>query len=160
MERYLLSDRVFLEDHTDIGSWRIILVNTQVVNQEHGIISDHELRKLKSNISNKSNNYLICIHHPPIDLECFIDETRLRNESAFFGVLQTITGTLVVVWGHAHQEYTERRNNLFLLGAPSTCVQFKPKIPVFMKDALPPGYRVLILHGNGEVDTKIVRVPI
>ena len=158
MKTCLISDRVFLKDYIDLGSWRIILVNTQVVNEEHGLVSDQELQKLKNNILDQIHNYLVCIHHPPIDLECFIDETRLRNESAFFDALDAITGQLVVAWGHAHQEYTERRNKLLLLGAPSTCVQFKPKIPIFMKDELPPGYRVLKLYADGNVDTEVLRV--
>lgn len=160
MEAYLTSNRVFIKDHTDMGNWRIIMVNTQVVNEEHGVVSDQELQKLKNNIADKIHNYLVCIHHPPIDLECFIDETRLRNESAFFDALEPITGQLVVVWGHAHQEYSKRRNNLLLLGTPSTCLQFKPKFPVFVKDELPPAYRVLKLYAGGEVDTEVIRVPL
>ncbi|MDJ0957655.1 MAG: metallophosphoesterase [Arenicellales bacterium] len=158
IKTFLTSDHVFLEDYTDVGGWRIILMNTQVVNEEHGFVSDRELKKLKTNIIDKTYNYLVCIHHPPIDLECFIDETRLRNESAFFDAIGTITGQVVVIWGHAHQEYVERRNNLLLLGAPSSCVQFKPKESVFVKDELPPGYRVLKLYASGRVDTEIVRV--
>ena len=158
MKACLISNRVYIKDYIDLGSWRIILVNTQVMNEEYGLISDQELQKLKNNILDRIHNYLVCIHHPPINLECFIDETRLRNESAFFDALEAVSGQLVVVWGHAHQEYTERRNNLLLLGTPSTCVQFKPKFPIFVKDELPPGYRVLKLYAGGGVDTEVLRV--
>lgn len=158
MERCLVSDQLSLKECVDLGNWRVILVNTQVVNEEHGAISDQEMLRLRRNISEEITNYLVCVHHPPITLECFIDETMLQNARAFFDVLTAVTGNKVVVWGHAHQEYAEKRNDLLLLGTPSSCVQFKPKFPVFMKDALPPGYRVLNLYASGEVDTQVVRV--
>lgn len=157
MQHCLVSDYIKFESFVDFANWRILFVNTQVVNEEHGFISRVEMERLKSNVS-KTQNHLICIHHPPIILNGFIDRSRLQNSDEFFDTLRGIPGQKVVIFGHAHQEYVEQRSGLVLLGAPATSVQFTPRVPMCIKDALTPGYRVLTLYGGGKVDTEVIRL--
>jgi Icc protein len=63
-----------------------------------------------------------------------------------------------LVFGHIHQEYALGRGHYQILGAPSTCVQFLPGSEEFAIDTSPPGYRELLLHPDGRLETSIRRL--
>jgi Icc protein len=44
------------------------------------------------------------------------------------------------------------------MSTPSTCIQFKPGSKTFALDDLPPGYRRLDLHADGNIDTAVERL--
>lgn len=158
IREHLLTPAILFESCVDLGNWRLLFLNTQVENEEHGFIDQKEMEALKNNVAERGCSYLICLHHPPIRLNGFIDRSRLQNSNEFFTALTGVEGRKVVLFGHAHQEYLEQRGDLVLMGAPSTCVQFKPHTPEYVKDDLPPGYRVLTLRDDGTVDTEVVRL--
>lgn len=158
MRHYLVSDSIHLKSFVDFANWRALFINTQVLNEEHGFIDGAEMETMKMNVSDRIENLLICMHHPPVMLNGFIDQSRLRNSNEFFSTLEPMCGQKAVIFGHAHQEYFEQRENVVLMGAPSTCVQFKPHTSVCIKDVCSPGYRVLTLQQNGDVGTEVARL--
>ncbi|MFC1681622.1 phosphodiesterase, partial [Pseudomonadota bacterium] len=82
----------------------------------------------------------------------------LRNREELFEVLSGTHGNFVVLCGHAHQEYVKQVNGVTLMGAPSTCTQFKPGTDVFGLDDLAPGFRVIELYGSGRFESRVVRL--
>jgi Icc protein len=64
-----------------------------------------------------------------------------------------------VVWGHVHQAFEQRRNEVLLLATPSTCLQFLPGSERFAVEQIPPGYRWLDLYPDGSLKTGIERLP-
>ena len=158
MRQHLVSDSIRFERFADFEDWRVHFLNTQVEDMEHGFLGTDEMGVLEKNASERKQNHLICLHHPPVLLNGFIDRSKLQNSDQFFAVLENIQGQKVVIFGHAHQEYVEKRSDLVLLGAPSTCVQFEPHTPECVKHALPPGYRVLNLRDGGVFETEVIRI--
>ena len=82
----------------------------------------------------------------------------LDNPAAFFRVIDRYPQVRGVLWGHVHQEFTGRRDQILLLGSPSTCIQFLPGSRAFAMDSLTPGFRWLELRADGRIDTGIRRV--
>ena len=102
---------------------------------------------------------LIATHHPLIDVGCpWLDKDRLDNVEEVLESLGRMTSVKALVFGHAHQVVEGRRGPLRLLGAPSTCFQFKPGSAAFAVDDAAPGYRWLHLFDDGRLETEVVRV--
>ena len=102
---------------------------------------------------------LIATHHPLVEVGCpWLDKDRLSNAEELLECLGNMVSVKAVVFGHAHQVVDQQRRNLHLLGAPSTCFQFKPGSASFAVDDTAPGYRWLHLFADGRLDTKVGRV--
>ena len=82
------------------------------------------------------------------------------NASAFFDTMDRYANVRAVVWGHVHQTFEQKRNDVQLLSSPSTCVQFLPGSEEFAVDmAASPGYRWLELSADGGFKTGVERLP-
>jgi Icc protein len=60
-----------------------------------------------------------------------------------------------ILWGHVHQSYDGQLGEIRLMGTPSTCVQFKPLVDDFELDTRPPGFRLLTLNADGQIETQV-----
>ena len=60
-----------------------------------------------------------------------------------------------MVWGHVHQVYDGRRNDVRLFATPSTGAQFLPQSDRYAVDSRPPAYRSFELHADGRIDTEV-----
>lgn len=159
MRGFLLADHIRYPTHTDLGAWRLIFLDTHVAGEEYGLLDEGELQKLTASLAAGPLNHLVCIHHPAIRLgSAWIDRSMLRNPEALFDATSQASGKLVILCGHAHQEYVEETDGLTLMGTPSTCTQFKPGTAEFQIDEIGPGFRIVELHDSGAVDTRVVRL--
>ena len=159
MRRFLLAANIQAPAYMDIGDWRLIFLNTQVAGEEYGYLDAGEMKKLSGSLVDGPLNRLICIHHPAVSLASdWIDRSMLRNREELFEVLSGAQGNFVVLCGHAHQEYVKQVNAVTLMGAPSTCTQFKPRTDVFELDDLAPGFRVIELDDSGGFGSRVVRL--
>jgi Icc protein len=61
----------------------------------------------------------------------------------------------LVLGGHVHQEFEQRRGGVLVLATPSTCAQFTPCTEHCVMDMKPPGYRWLELLPDGTVRTEV-----
>ncbi len=140
------------------GQWQIILLNTCVIGQHSGELSSSELDFLRTTLQSNSHNHcLIALHHHPVPIHSlWMDAMALTNAMDFLNILDDFDHVRVVIWGHIHQEFELIRNNVILLGSPSTCLQFKPKSDVFAIDEKPPAYRKLVLQSNGIFNTEVL----
>jgi len=158
MRRYLLGGNVQFPDHVDLGIWRLIFLDTRVAEKEYGYLCPRELEKLRNSLRTGPPNKVVCIHHPAIPLgSAWIDNLMLRNADEMFDIVKGAVGATVFLSGHAHQEYVVQRSAATLMGAPSTCTQFKPGTVEFEKDEILPGFRVVELDDSGSFETRVVR---
>lgn len=140
------------------GQWSIILLNTCVKGEHRGELSRSELTFLRATLEmNSSSHCLIALHHHPVSIKSeWMDAMGLTNAKDFFKIIDDFEHVRGVIWGHIHQEFEIRRNNVTLLGSPSTCIQFKPMSQSFTLDEKPPAYRKLVLQDNGTLNSKAI----
>jgi Icc protein len=86
-----------------------------------------------------------------------MDAMGLENAQEFLDVADTYNNVCGMVWGHIHQEFSAERNGIPLLGAPSTCVQFRPGTDDYAVEPLAPGFRLLELLPDGRLETRVIR---
>lgn len=145
-----------------IGNWQVLLLDSQVAGEVGGCLGEEELTYLESALGSAAAgglHSLVCLHHHPVEIGCeWLDEQIVSDADAFFAVLERFPGAKAVLWGHIHQQIDRDFLGLKLMGSPSTCVQFAPGSAAFKADDLPPGYRWLELHADGQIDTGISRV--
>jgi Icc protein len=147
--------------HHDIGAWRIIMLDSQQEGEVGGQLGEQELRRIDEALSEAPQRHaLVVLHHPPIAMgSAWLDDIGLDNAADFFAVLDRHAQVRGVLWGHAHQILDDERSGplgvVQLMATPSTCVQFRPKVPNFEIDDRPPGYRRLTLHEDGRIETTV-----
>lgn len=146
--------------HVDRGAWRIVMLDSVVAGQAHGLLSRAELQRLEAALQDAANRHvLVCVHHHPVQLASrWLDEVRLHNGEELFAVTDRFANVRAIAWGHVHQVFDARRKGVRLLAVPSTCAQFKPYSESFALDETAPGYRRLTLQADGSIDTEVIRV--
>jgi Icc protein len=146
--------------HVDLQNWRIVMLDSVVPGAAHGELSPPELMRLDAALASAGQRHvMICLHHHPVQMaSSWLDEVRLHNAAEFFTLVDRCPQVRAICWGHVHQQFDVRRKGVRLLAVPSTCAQFAPYSEQFAIDHSPPGYRRLVLHDDGRIDTEVVRV--
>jgi len=148
------------EARIELGNWQILLLNSQKQGCVEGRIDEQELAFLRTQLEQHSNLFsMICLHHPLVDLGSrWIDSLRCENGEQVLQQIEQHRQAKLVCWGHAHQDYEQRRRQLQLFGTPSTCFQFKPGSQDFAIDLIPPGYRWFQLCEDGTFTSDVARL--
>lgn len=144
----------------DVSNWRILLLSSWLEGKHAGILPATELHWFEARLNEQPDTpTLVALHHPPVSIGSpWLDAMGLQNPDDFFAILDRQPQVAGVIWGHIHQVFESERNGVKLLSCPSTCVQFRPGSKEYAKDELGPGYRRLILHENGTIDSEVIRV--
>lgn len=159
MSRSLGSAKVSTPGHADVGDWRIILLDSVIPGEEGGRLSTAELARLNRALADTDRHCLVCMHHQPLPVgSAWIDTMAIDNGDALFAVLDAHPNVRGLLWGHVHQTYDQVRDRQRLMATPSTCVQFAPGSDDFQVDNIPPGYRLLALQPDGEIDSDVRRL--
>ena len=142
-----------------IGSWNIIFLDTTIKGVDHGTINMKELNRLNSFLTeNKNKSTLVCMHHPPIDVQSeFIDVLGLKNRKDFWQVVSRHSNVKGILFGHVHQVVRMTLNNIFLTSPPATCMQWVPLSKDFAFTTKHIGYQIIKLNETGEISQKVVR---
>jgi Icc protein len=145
---------------TDLGSWRLIALDSSIPGAVPGRLDAAQLAQLEAALDSAGERHvLLSFHHHPIPVGCnWLDPIGLRNAEALFAVVDRYPNLRCMLWGHVHQEIDRQRNGVRLLASPSTCVQFAPGSEEFQVDSTAPGYRWLRLYDDGRLDTGVSRV--
>ncbi|MFQ5470541.1 MAG: phosphodiesterase [Gammaproteobacteria bacterium] len=142
-------------------NWLFVFLDSSVSGHQEGHLTDDQLHSLDQLLTSHSDSHIMIVLHHPL-LPCgshWMDSVMLLdNPEQVFAVMDRFDHVRAVIWGHIHQEFSTLRNNMMMLGAPSTSVQFKPDSHEFETDASQPGYRVLDLYENGDIQTHVERV--
>jgi len=155
------SPTVHLTRWVDLNTWQIVLLNSMVPQDNGGELAGEELDFLDRTLAATPHRHaLVALHHNPVAVGSrWLDKMRLRNDTAFFNVIDRHSHVKGIVWGHIHQEFDSLRNGVRLMGTPSTSLQFLPGSHDFAIDSRPPGYRVIDLHDGGFIETSVRRLP-
>lgn len=139
------------------GSWWIHLLDTSVPGREAGIVKDEDLSRLADIIeAHPKQFHLIATHHHPQSIHCpWLDRMGIDNGAQLMAMAHRLPQTRGLVFGHVHQAFATQVEQLQLLSAPSTCIQFSPGQDRFQLDASPPGYRLLALCADGQIHSKV-----
>ncbi|WP_449430905.1 3',5'-cyclic-AMP phosphodiesterase [Pseudomonas putida] len=148
-----------LQAVTDIGAWRVLMLDSAVLDATHGLLDQAQLTLLQAALATAGERHcLVCLHHQPVDIGCaWIAPIGLHNAQALFDVLKRYPQVRALLWGHIHQSWDEWRDGLRLLATPSTCIQFAARSEDFQVSEEQPGYRWLRLHGDGRLETGVER---
>lgn len=149
-----------LDALTDVGAWRVVMLDSSVPGSVPGQLSDAQLNTLEQSLTQAPERpHLICLHHHPVPIGSkWMDAIGLRNPQPFLDLLARHHNARAVLWGHVHQEFDQQHGPLRLLASPSTCVQFAPGSEDFQVSDQAPGYRWLQLHADGTLDTGVSRI--
>ncbi|MGD2081573.1 MAG: 3',5'-cyclic-AMP phosphodiesterase [Chromatiales bacterium] len=143
------------------GPWLFVLLDSTLAGSEGGHLAQAQLDLLDGTLAGHPHSHaLVCLHHQPVPVgSAWMDTMAVDNADAFFAIIDRHPGVRGILWGHVHQTFESRRNGVRLLGSPSTCIQFAPGTDGFGVDTEPPGYRWLLLHADGTIETGVERLP-
>jgi len=158
MDRHLSRDGYQVGGAATGGNWLIIMLSSHWPGNTGGRLSDREMERLKTLLgAHPKQHVLVCLHHQPVPVgSLWIDRIGLDNAGAFLDVLDQSDNVRGVLWGHVHQEFDELRKGIRMMASPSTCHQFTRGSDDYAEDTLPPGYRVLELHPDGRIETRVI----
>ncbi|NIF19084.1 3',5'-cyclic-AMP phosphodiesterase [Pantoea sp. Cy-639] len=144
---------------TDIGAWRIVMLDSAVLGATFGLLDDAQLEGLDAALASAGERHcLLCCHHQPVDIGCaWMAPIGLRNADELWRRLRSYPQVKALLWGHIHQEWDEVRDGVRLLATPSTCIQFAPRSEDFKVSEEQPGYRWLRLYADGRLETGVER---
>lgn len=142
------------------GDWVIFMLDSTLPHEEGGHLSEDELAQLQQGLEQHADRHaLICLHHHPVPVDsAWMDRMALDNPDRFFGLLARFPNVQGILWGHIHQAYDATYRGIRLMGSPSTCIQFTPRVDQFGIDDEPPGLRWLELFPDGTIRTGIQRL--
>ena len=140
--------------------WQVLTLDTVLPGSDAGRLDSDQLERLRRHLEQAPDCFtLVSLHHPPVAIgSVWMDRIGLCNSDDLFAVLREHDNVRVMVCGHIHQELDLNHESVRILASPSTCVQFAPRTEDFAIDPKPPGYRWLLLHADGSVDTGVQRL--
>jgi Icc protein len=159
MRRELVGEPIRWQCSIPLDHWQIICLDSTIPNEPQGRLSPDQLKRLETLLAGDSRRFaLIALHHHPVPCGSrWMDSMLLENSDEFFSILARHEQVRGVAFGHVHQEMDLRHHGLRILGAPSTCFQFKPNSAGFALEPLPPGFRWLRLFPDGRIETEVGR---
>ena len=149
----------WLESVYDVGAWRIVLLDSSVVNKVHGELAQDQLDILEQALCTATERHvLIALHHHPLAINSqWMDKIGLHNPEQLLSIINRYNSIKAVVWGHVHQEVDQDKDGVRWLATPSTCIQFTERSDDFAVSDQAPGYRWLRLYDDGSIETGVSR---
>lgn len=160
MNQILCEAPLSRDNRVQVGNWTLLLLDSVVPGEVHGYLTPDTLTGLDSQLKTVNTPFvLIALHHPPLAVgSAWIDRIGLANGDEFQAIIHRYPQVKTVLFGHIHQELDQTRSGIRYLASPSTCIQFKPNCDEFALDGdRHPGFRLLKLCDNGQVETWVER---
>lgn len=151
---------IFPQKQIIVKDWQIILLNSHKSGCIEGFLRQSELDYLQECLQQYPQYHtIIAIHHHPVPVGSrWIDKYALTNASAFWNTVEKLNHVKMVLFGHVHQLFEQKKSGIHCYAVPSTCFQFKGHSQNFAIEKLPPGYRWLDLYNDGTFKTGISRI--
>jgi Icc protein len=141
----------------ELSGWVFILINTAVPGEIAGSISLFMANQLKEELERTELPVILVIHHQPLMTGSpWIDRYPLQDPEKLWAIVDGNTNVKAVIWGHIHHGYVEIRNNVRLLGAPSTAANSLPEQDKFNLDPAGAGCRWFELSAGGALETGLL----
>jgi Icc protein len=148
------------EPITDIGAWRVILLDSRADGSNAGHLERQQFELLDHALATAHGRpALVAMHHNAVQVNAdWRDAMMLDNAPELFRHLTRWGNARILLWGHVHQHFDRRRGNVRLLATPSTCFQFTIRDGRHRLDPQAPGYRWLKLYPDGSIATGVRRL--
>ncbi|MES9975472.1 3',5'-cyclic-AMP phosphodiesterase [Candidatus Thiodiazotropha sp. LNASS1] len=161
MKQILNQDNVHCIPSVQAKGWSLIFLDSTIANSDSGRIDENQLELLGVLLRAHADKHtMICLHHHPVPVGSrWMDTMVLENPDAFFKLIDANPQVQAVLCGHIHQAFDTEYRGVRLMGSPSTCVQFIPRVDDFAIDAIPPGYRWMSLQPDGTIRTGLNSLP-
>ncbi|MEW8284918.1 MAG: 3',5'-cyclic-AMP phosphodiesterase [Candidatus Thiodiazotropha endolucinida] len=161
MKQILNLDNVHCIPSVQTKGWSLIFLDSTIAKSDGGRIDESQLELLRVLLrAHPDKHTMICMHHHPVPVGSrWMDTMVLENPDAFFKLIDANPQVQAVLCGHIHQAFDTEYRGVRLMGSPSTCVQFIPRVDDFAIDAIPPGYRWLSLQPDGTIRTGLNSLP-
>jgi len=142
------------------GPWTLLLLDSATPGVHAGSLPVEALDFVDATLARFADTHaLVVLHHQPVPVgSSWLDAIGLQEGEALMAVLGRHHNVRGVLWGHIHQAFDALQQGIVMMGSPSTCFQFVPGDD-FGVDTRPPGYRRLLLHPDGTIETAVVWVP-
>jgi Icc protein len=144
----------------DACGWRFILLDSSVAGEDGGSIGNEQREWLRAQLARDGQMpMVIAVHHNPLPVgSTWLDTMTISDAPALLAILDTSPNVKLVLFGHVHQEFEERRGQTVYASAPSTFFQFKPHAQAFGSDGgRADGARVVMIGGE-PLAGRVVRV--
>lgn len=140
--------------------WQIILLDSHLPHLPKGELCQQQLNFLAEKLAAYPDRFaLIVLHHNLLPTHsAWLDQHSLANADQLAAVLQKFPQAKAILHGHIHQAVDTMWHHCRVLATPSTCIQFKPNCDDFTLDTLPQGWRELVLHPDGSLETQVKRL--
>lgn len=150
----------------EVGNWLIIMLDSAVLGQVGGDVSDKEMTFLQQQLDqvaqsqhSENRHVMVCLHHHLISMNCaWLDQQLVANAEDLLALLSQYPQVKLVLSGHVHQDFHAKHNHFSFISTPSTCIQFAPNSDEFKLDMKNPGYRVFKLYPDGRFETQVERL--
>lgn len=161
MQTFIQSEQINCNKLIRFKHWQIICLNSKKDGTQGGFLASEELEFLNDTLNQYPElNTLIAVHHNALPTGSrWLDTMTIENSDDLFLILSKHSQVKGITCGHIHQKQELKKDEILILGAPSTCFQFKPGSAEYALDNRSPGYRVLELYANGEISSDIYYLP-
>jgi Icc protein len=161
MQQVLNTGMVNCRKQAFLGNWQLISLNSQIVGEPGGRLSNEELDFLERCLIENPDRYaLIAVHHHVLETQSpWMDTMIIENRQQLLAIMDKYPQVKVITTGHIHQVMDVKTPVLRILGAPSTCFQFTPETTEFSVSDTAPGYRLIKLYEDGGVESEVRRLP-
>lgn len=142
-----------------VQTWRFVGIDTHVDGKLSGNVAPNELKRLEKELQENEDPAIVIGHHHPLEIRsAWMDRHRIHNSDEVLCVLARHSNCRAYVFGHVHQMVDQTRGAIRILGTPSTCWQFLPRVDEFGIDDERPGWRWLYCNRDGSIKTTIERL--
>lgn len=146
-------------DSRALGNWNLIFLDSTLPGEDGGQLKHDQMEGVNRLLEENPSPTLVFLHQQPVPVgSAWMDTMDVANGQELVEMCDRHPNVRALVFGHIHQEFALGRGHYQILGAPSTCVQFLPGSEEFAIDTSPPGYRELLLHPDGRLETSIRRL--
>lgn len=143
-----------------LGPWRLHLLDSHWPGSEAGRLGPDQLARLTAALeANAGAPSVIGVHHPAAPVgSAWMDSMVLREGDALLA-LAARHRVAALVCGHVHHATDAVAGGVRQLTTPAVTRQFVPASATMGEDTRrPPGYRLLGLHRDGRLTTRVRRV--
>jgi Icc protein len=147
-----------------LRDWEILGFDTHADHVTEARFDATERRELESRLrACDAAHVLLACHHHPLPVGCpWLDKDCIPAGRELLETCTAHPRVRGLIFGHVHQEVRASCGGMTVLGTPSSCFQFEPHSSQFAIDRSDvrgrPGYRWLMLHPDGAIETEVGRV--
>jgi len=146
----------------EAAGWLIVGLDSHVDGEVGGTLGGAQVDRLDGVLrAHPDRPTVLFLHHPPAPVgAAWLDQMGLSDADALGDALAPHADRIAGIFcGHVHQDVRSELAGIPVWTTPSTAFQFAVDTTDPDFDEVPPGFRVIDLHDDGTLSTRVVRAP-